>query len=119
MMVDNFVQKLINEKHELVLEDKNDSYDNIYERIKDGFVLVKFTKTRGTGTEVGINIDHVRSDLTLADFNNKSGMLHLEGTTTINYVPVRCILDVNLATKTGEGHLEIIDKKELISLSQN
>jgi uncharacterized protein YbdZ (MbtH family) len=74
------------------------------ERIDMGYVHIKFTGTKG-GTELGVRLDPDTLDLSKADFENGRGTVHLEGTLTLNYVPVRCMADIDLATFEGQGHL--------------
>jgi hypothetical protein len=74
-----------------------------------GYVLVKFTETRG-GTEVGFPLDRDASDLSGADFDNGSGTVHLEGSLVVNYDPVRCIADIDLATLEGTGRLALEER---------
>jgi uncharacterized protein YbdZ (MbtH family) len=74
------------------------------ERIDLGYVHIKFTDTRGE-TELGLRLDPSAVDTSGADFENSSGVVHLEGGLTLNYVKVRCIADVNLETLQGSGHL--------------
>jgi len=76
--------------------------------IDRGYVLVKFTDTRG-GTELGVRLDNVLTNLSDADFGQSTGTVHLAGNLTLNYVKVRCIADVDLATLQGKGHLEIVE----------
>lgn len=66
------------------------------------YVHVKFTDTRG-GTELGVRIDKTASRLPAA--LESAGTIHIEGTLTLDYVPVRCIAHINLETMTGEGRL--------------
>ena len=112
-MINELVQRLSAGTHEVILEDKNDSYEDIAKRIESGFVHIKFTKTKGTGTELGINVDHSKTDLKFADFDKKEGRVHIEGTTTLNYNLVRCIVNVDLATRLGEGRLQVVEESEL------
>ena len=72
--------------------------------IDKGTVHVKFTGTRG-GTEIGVPLDRARCDLSRADFQRGSGAVHLEGELTLDLAKVRCVMDVDLATLTGKGHL--------------
>ena len=109
-IINELVQRLSTGKHEVMLEDRNDSYEDIKRRIESGFVHIKFTKTKGTGTELGINVDDIKS----ADFDKKTGNVHIEGTTTLNYNPVRCVADVDLTTRIGEGCLKVIEESELV-----
>jgi hypothetical protein len=74
-----------------------------------GYVLVKFTGTRG-GTEVGFPLDRDACDLSGADFGNGTGTVHLEGSLVLNYDPVRCIADIDLATLEGTGRLALEEK---------
>ena len=78
------------------------------ERIDMGHVHIKFTGTRG-GTELGVRLDRDASDLSKADFEAGTGSVHLEGTLTLNYVPVRCIADIDLASFEGQGHLVALE----------
>ena len=66
------------------------------------YVHVKFTGTRG-GTELGIRIDRGASRLPAADLDSGTGRIHLEGTLTLDYVPIRCIADIDLSTMVGQG----------------
>jgi len=75
------------------------------EAVDRGFVHIKFTDTRG-GTELGFELDQDASDLSGADFDGGTGTVHLEGPLTLNYTPVRCIADLDLATLSGQGRLE-------------
>ncbi|MBE7384670.1 MAG: MbtH domain protein [Leptolyngbya sp. SIO1E4] len=75
------------------------------ERIDLGYVHIKFTDTQG-GSELSVGLDHEACDLSKADFDRQSGMVHLVGELILNYVKVRCIADIDLATLKGKGHLE-------------
>ena len=112
-MINELVQRLSKGKHEVILEDGNESYEDIKNRIENGFVHVKFTKTIGTGTEIGINVDLNSTNIKDVDFNKKSGTLHIEGTTNLNYDPVRCIADINLVNKKGKGFLKVIIEENI------
>ena len=74
------------------------------ERIDMGYLHLTFTDTRG-GTELGMRLDPEASDLSRADFGAGKGTVHLEGTLTLNYIPVRCIADIDLTSLGGHGHL--------------
>ncbi len=113
--INELVQRLSNGKHDVMLEDRNDLYEDIKRRIESGFVHIKFTKTRGTGTVLGINVDHSKTDIKFADFDKKKGKIHIEGTTILNYNPVRCIADIDLSTMLGDGCLKVIEESELVT----
>jgi hypothetical protein len=74
-----------------------------------GFVLVKFTETRG-GTELGFPLDREATNLSSADFDAGTGTVHVEGGLILNDDPVRCIADIDLATLKGTGRLALQEK---------
>ena|SRR3981081_2170364 len=69
------------------------------------YVHVKFTDTRG-GTELGVRIDESTAQLALGGVDGTERTVHISGNLSLDYVPVRCIVDVNLDTYEGAGHLE-------------
>ncbi|NMG08633.1 MbtH domain protein [Brasilonema sp. UFV-L1] len=78
------------------------------ESIERGYVHIKFMNTRG-GTDLGVRLDPEASNFSKADFENKKGQAHIVGNLSLNYVKVRCIADIDLATLEGKGHLEPIE----------
>ena len=74
-----------------------------------GYVFIKFTDTRG-GTDLGVRVDKSPTDLSQADFDQATGVAHVEGTLTLNYVKVRCIADIHLETLDGMGHLIALEE---------
>ena len=82
------------------------------ERIDMGYVHIKFTGTKG-GTELGVRLDPEAIDVTRADFDAGKGTVHLEGTLTLNYVPVRCIADIDLESLSGQGHLVSLEEDSI------
>jgi Core binding factor beta subunit len=74
-----------------------------------GYVLVKFTQTRG-GTELGFPLDRDATDLSNADFDEGTGIVHVEGHLILNDDPVRCIANIDLATLKGTGRLVLEEK---------
>jgi len=68
--------------------------------IERGFVLVKFTQTRG-GTEIGVSLEENATGVDL-----ESKRVTLRGSLTLDYQPVRCIANVDLDSLTGYGCLE-------------
>jgi uncharacterized protein YbdZ (MbtH family) len=70
--------------------------------VERDYVHIKFTDTRG-GTELGVRLDRAACDF--GDSNFEAGKVHLEGGLTLDYVDVRCIADLDLATFQGTGHL--------------
>ena len=76
----------------------------LLQAVERGYVLVRFTQTRG-GTELGVRLDSGASDTTGADFDGQQGHIHLEGDLTLDFEPVRCVADIDLATMAGHGRL--------------
>jgi hypothetical protein len=74
------------------------------EAIDRDYVQIKFTETKG-GTELSVKLRREGCDFSQADFENGTGSVHVEGDLTLDYVKVRCVADVDLATLKGEGHL--------------
>lgn len=73
---------------------------------KMGYVLVKFTETKG-GTELGFPLDREATDISTADFDSGTGTVHVEGELVLNGDPVRCIAEIDLAALTGTGRLTL------------
>ena len=113
-MINELVQRLSEGKHEVVIGHRDESYEEIKQRIEDGYIHIKFTQTRG-GTELGINVDLNNTNLKELDFNKGEGLLHIEGTTNLNYNDVRCIADIDLATRKGEGCLQVVEEESVSS----
>jgi len=82
------------------------SVEQFLERIKTGFVHIKFTDTRG-GTEIGVRLDAATSDTTHADLDARKGNVRIAGNLTLNYQPLRLVADVALDTLMGTGHFEL------------
>lgn len=74
------------------------------EAIDRNYIHIKFTKTKG-GTELGFRLNPDTSDLSAADFENGKGTVHVEGVLTLDYVPLKCVADIDLSTLAGKGHL--------------
>jgi len=72
--------------------------------LENGYVNVLFTGTRG-GTELGVRLERESVRLEGADFDAGTGQVQFRGNLTLNYVPVECVVAVDLATFSGQGHL--------------
>lgn len=113
-MINELVQRLSEGKHEVVIGHRNEPYEEIKERIEDGYIHIKFTQTRG-GTELGINVDLNSTNVKDLDFTKGEGLLHIEGTTNLNYNAVRLIADIDLVSRKVEGYLKIVSKEPIKS----
>ncbi|HLG56458.1 MAG TPA: hypothetical protein VI485_14065 [Vicinamibacterales bacterium] len=75
------------------------------ESLDRGYVLVKFVNTRGS-TELGVTVDRDQTDIAAADFDQQKGQITIVGGLTLDYVPVRCVANIDLSSLEGRGHLE-------------
>lgn len=106
--MDRLVSTLIEGKHPVEFESRTEDLNELRERIKRGFVFIKFTETQG-GTEIGINIDEASNKLDDATLKEETNMIKIVGTCELNYHKVRCHAEINLKTKQGLGYLEVIE----------
>ena len=106
--MDELVQRLAEGDHPVVTQ-RYTTAEELKQAIDRGYVLIKFTDTRG-GTELGTRLDTALTNLSGADFGRATGTAHLAGNLTLNYVKVRCVADVDVATREGKGHLEILEQ---------
>jgi len=104
--MDTLVEKLSNGKH-AVATSRYASASELQACIDRGFVLVKFTETRG-GTELGFSLDGEQTKTAGADFAAGVGSVRLVGELSLNYERVKCVADINLQSLTGEGYLEVL-----------
>jgi|SRR5580700_4297282 hypothetical protein len=74
--------------------------------LKRRYVHIKFTATRG-GTELGVRIDDDMSQGAMVALDDGAETLHLSGNLVLDYVPVRCVADIDLANWQGTGCLEV------------
>jgi len=103
--MDALVNRLSVGKHP-VIASRVISARDLKNSIERGYVLIKFTGTQG-GTELGIRLDNTLTTMRDADFTQATGIVHLEGYLTLNYVKLRCIADVDLSSLRGQGYVEI------------
>lgn len=115
-MINELVKKLSIGKHEVVIGRMNEPYEEIKQRIEDGYIHIKFTQTKG-GTELGINVDLNSTNVKDLDFIRGEGLLHIEGTTSLNYNAVRLIANIDLASKKGEGYLQLLSEESANDVS--
>ena len=101
---DGLVNRLCAGNHEVELNlQRGTPTETLRESLARDTVYLRFTET--SGTILGIQIDRSKTDLTAADLDAGTGRVKLEGTLTLNDVPVRCLADVDLGTRLGKGRL--------------
>jgi hypothetical protein len=103
--MNELVQRLSQGEHPVIVGGPAPSAEEFQKRLKEiGYVFIKFTDTRG-GTDLGVRVDKSATDSEPHD-----GIVHVEGSLTLNYVKVRCIADIDLATLGGTGHLVALEE---------
>ncbi|SCE78113.1 hypothetical protein [Micromonospora mirobrigensis] len=103
--MNDLVQRLSAEDRPVVVGGPDPSLSELHRRLTDiGYVFVRFPDTRG-GTDLGVRVDEAATDLGRADFAAGTGTVHVEGTLTLDFVPVRCVADIDLASLSGTGRL--------------
>ena len=108
--MDDLVQRLSEGDHPVTVGGPKPSLEEFRKRVEDmGYVFIKFTGTQG-GTDLGVRVDKSATDLSQAYFEQRTGLAHVEGTLTLNYVKVRCIADIDLDTLNGVGHLVALEE---------
>jgi hypothetical protein len=110
--MNDLVERLSLGKHSVVFEKQSKKMQEIQTRLIElKFVFVKFINTRG-GTELGINVEDSLTCFKDANFENGTGNIHVVGWCVLNYHKVRCIADVDLATREGIGYIELFGDSE-------
>lgn len=111
--MNELVQRLSQGDHPVTVGGPAPSLKEFQKRLNEmGYVFIKFTDTRG-GTDLGVRIDQSATDSSQAHFEQGNGMVHVKGTLTLNYVKVRCVADVDLATLSGTGRLVVLEESHV------
>lgn len=106
--MDNLVQLLSHGEHPVAVGGPHPSLADFKTRIEAiGYVFIKFNGTYG-GTDLGVRVDKAATSIHGANFDSGSGAVHVEGSLMLNYTPVRCIADIDLATLSGTGKVVVL-----------
>lgn len=105
--MNDLVQRLASGEHKITVGGPQPSLKSFKDAVGRKYVHIKFPETRG-GTDLGVKLDEAACKLDGANLDSGDGTVHLEGTLTLDYVPVRCIADLDLTTLEGRGKLQII-----------
>jgi hypothetical protein len=107
--MNELVQRLSQGDHPVIVGGPNPSLEEFQKRLQEiGYVFIKFTDTRG-GTDLGVRVDKSATQIRQSDIE-QGGIVHVEGNLTLNYVKVRCIANIDLATLKGTGHLVALEE---------
>ena len=104
--MDELVEHLSTGLHRVVAA-RTESAKELKEAIDRGFVLMKFTDTKG-GTELGVRLEPADCDYSEADFAVGEGNVVLRGKLTLNFHRVEFSATIDLKTLGGEGCLRTI-----------
>lgn len=104
--MDELVAKL-SSRRQRVVPDRAKSTAELRESIDRGFVLIRFTETKGE-TVLGLKLDKARSETEAANFSEATGVVHLTGTLVLNYNEVEVTADIDLSTLEGEGSMTLV-----------
>ena len=106
--MNQLIERLCREEHPVVVGGPSPKLAALQERIEQfSYVFIKFPHTRG-GTDLGVTLDKAATDTSRANFAQATGTVHIEGTLTLDFVPVRCTADIDLATLAGTGRLIVL-----------
>ena len=101
---ESLVERLVAGPHPLVVRIRPEPTARRFkEALDQGYVRIEFTDP---GTELGVKLDRDASDFSAADFEGEKGTARIVGGLTLDYVKVRCVADIDLATLAGQGRLE-------------
>lgn len=106
--MDDLVNRLCQGEHKVEISRAKGDVSELKDMLERDFVLVKFTETKG-GTELGFSLDRERSKWDASQLNNATGTITLVGELNLNYVDVRCSVDIELPSLKGNGKLELIN----------
>ena len=115
--MNDLVERLTNEQPVKVSLRPETSLENFRAALERGYVHVLFTETRG-GTELGVSVDEEASEVPDDVLENGSGQVHLEGTLVLDYVRVRFIGDLDVASLDGTGRLVPVGDDEASPASE-
>src|SRR6185503_17952710 len=95
---DHLVEQLCDGDHAVEAGLRHERSVELFKEALDrNYVHIKFTETKG-GTELGVRLDRDRCDFSRADFEARTGAVHIEGNLTLDYVKVRCVAEIDLQT---------------------
>src|ERR1043166_909153 len=97
-LMNDLVKRLSEGSHpvEIVIRPERNA-QSLKECLERRYVHVKFTETRG-GTTLGVKMDESVSREAVAAIDTGANAIRVVGDLTLDYVPVRCVADIDLTT---------------------
>lgn len=93
--------------HPITTGPTNKNCRELKESLDRRHVHLTFQDTQGT-TCIGIKLDIEKSVYNPEDLDREQGNLHIEGTLVLDFVPVRCVVDLQLPSLDGNGFLIVL-----------
>ena len=107
--METLVERLSNGEHRVeIVARPETTLPAFRDCVERGYVHVLFPDTRG-GTELGFDVDRATSDLAALTAGASTGTVTIAGALSLDFVDVRCIAAIDLATLKGTGHLVPIE----------
>lgn len=104
--MDELVKTLSEKNHAIRANRTDKSIESFQKRIDSKYLHILFEET---GTEIGMKLDPDNCHFDKANFEKRTGKVHLEGALTLNYDKVKCITDISIRTMKGKGCLQLIE----------
>jgi hypothetical protein len=107
------VDKLCEGEYPVVVGLRQRTVESFKEALDRDYIHIKFPQTNG-GTELGFRLNRDACDLSAANFESGEGTVHVEGSLTLDYVPVKCVADIDLSTLEGKGRLVKVEAPKVL-----
>lgn len=103
--MDELVRKLSVGTHRVEVVIRPEANTRAFQKcIEGGYLHIRFLDTEG-GTELGLTLEHNEREAAQVPSDDR-GVVKVVGKLVLNYVPVKCIAEIDLSTLTGRGRLE-------------
>jgi hypothetical protein len=116
--VSELVQKLTREQPIAAILRPKSAPEHLKAMLSQGYVHIEFTETRG-GTELGIELDPEKSDLSGGNFDEGTGSIQITGDLVLDYTPVRFHGFIDLDSMRGKGRLELREDARALDAAQD
>jgi len=102
----SLVDRLCDGEHPVLLSlNPSPTLEHFRAAVENGYLRFRFIDIR-SGPELGVRLDRNACDLGQANLAEARGTARLVGDLSLDYTKVRCVVDVDLETLAGHGHLE-------------
>lgn len=91
---------------ELILRSERSS-DGVIQQLKSRCIHIRFTGTRG-GTDLALAISETDAQRYMDQISSGEKRLHITGDLTLDYVPARCVAEIDLSKFAGTAQLNLL-----------